>query len=56
MEETFGRAGLIARRTCFSLRAIGFTLFVEFIEFMDLLLSVGEVGVGGRLSSDPVAS
>lgn len=51
IEDTFGRAGLIANTTCLSVRAIG-TVLLELIEIaIDAWLPVGDVGVAGTDSS-----
>lgn len=53
MDETFGRAGLMANTTCLSVRAIG-TVLPELIDIaIDAWLPVGDVGDPGCDSSDP---
>lgn len=51
IDETFGRAGLIAKTTCFSPRAIGTVLLELTDNAIDVWLPVGEVGVPGIDSS-----
>lgn len=49
IDDTLGLAGLIARTTCLSVRAIGTDPVIE--RAIELWLLVGEVGVAGTDSS-----
>ena len=51
MDETFGRAGLMASTTCLSVRAIGTVLPEPIDNAIDAWLPVGDVGVPGSESS-----
>lgn len=51
MDETFGRAGLIASTTCLSVLAIGTVLPEPIDNAIDVWLPVGDVGVPGSESS-----
>lgn len=54
IDETFGRAGLIANTTCLSVRAIGTVLPEVIDKAIDAWLPVGDVGVPGSESSTRV--
>lgn len=51
MDETFGRAGLMASTTCLSVRAIGTVLPDPIDNAIEAWLPVGDVGVAGNESS-----
>lgn len=51
IDETFGRAGLMASTTCLSVRAIGTVLLELTDSAIDMWLPVGDVGVHGIDSS-----
>lgn len=51
MEDTFGRAGLMANTTCLSVRAMGTVLLELTDSAIEMWLPVGDVGVHGIDSS-----